>query len=121
MSLLPMNLRLALLPIALLLAAPAAFAEDAAGKWTGGLLREEGRVPVTVAIAKAADGSLSGSADAPSGTVPLGKVASDGDQLSFDLPGMAHCKLKWDEASKMWKGSLTQNGLDFPLELWRAS
>lgn len=116
-----MNLRLALLPIALLLAAPAALAEDAAGRWTGALLRDEGRVPVTVTIAKAADGSFTGNADAPSGAVPLGKVASDGDQLSFDLPGMAHCKLKWDEATKMWKGSLTQNGLDFPLELWRTS
>ncbi len=115
-----MKLHAAFLPLIVLLTAPAALAEDAAGKWTGALHRGEWPVPLTVSIAKNADGSLVGSAEAPSGSVTLDKIASDGSQLTFDLPGMTRCKLTWDEAAKVWKGVMTQNGLDFPLELWRA-
>jgi hypothetical protein len=115
-------------PMRILLAAAAAialggaaFAEDVAGKWTGILVNTQGEVPITITIAKGADGKLSGVGEAPSGQVGLEKIISDGKSLEFDVVKTGHYKGTWDATKKTWTGMLAQNGLDLPMTLSRAA
>lgn len=90
---------------ALSIAMPA-FAEDAVGKWKGDLIGGDGPVPVSVVITKGADGKLAGVGTAPSGSVDLTDVASDGSVFSFGAGTAGNYKATWDAVKKAWTGKL---------------
>ncbi|HEX5008513.1 MAG TPA: hypothetical protein VFV70_15470 [Hyphomonadaceae bacterium] len=101
--------------------AAAAWAEDAAGKWSGVVA---GAIPIVITVTKAADGKLSATlestAQAPGQQFPLDTITSDGATLSFSLAMVqASFTGRWDAAQKAWVGTFTQ-GADVPLSLTRA-
>lgn len=102
--------------------AGAAWAQEAAGKWTG-MIKVPGQdLPVIVTIAKAADGTLSGGLEsptqAPGMVIPIDTIKADDELFSFTINTIQGDFMGvWQEETKTWSGAWTQSGQSFPLEL----
>ena len=105
--------------------AAAAWAEDAAGKWTGTIAgTPQGDLPLVVTVAKGADGKLTGTLESPAQAAgqkfPLDTITSDGTTLTWSLAMVqASFTGKWDAKLKAWVGTFTQGG-SVPLSFKRA-
>lgn len=111
---------LSALALCAILSSPA-FAEEAAGDWSGMLM---GQLHVRLHLDKAADGHYSGeiiSVDQGNAHLPLTDIATDGAKLSFAIPVVhgAYTAI-WDEAEKAWVGTWSQ-GAGVPLSFTRAT
>jgi hypothetical protein len=120
-----MQLRTGLVAAVLFLGlAQGAFAEDAAGKWTGKISAGGAELHIVVTVQKAADGALAGYLESPDQTnehIPISALKSDGKSLSFlSIDVMGSYEAKWDDAKKAWIGQWSQNGADLSLDLTRA-
>jgi CubicO group peptidase (beta-lactamase class C family) len=98
---------------AMLLIALPAFAEDAAGNWTGAI---DGHLVSLVHVERGTDGSLTGtfaSHEAPltrpdfsALKCPIANVAATSDHLAFTVPGNSGIfDGHWDDARKAWVGT----------------
>ncbi|MGB3165654.1 MAG: serine hydrolase [Alteraurantiacibacter sp.] len=106
--------------VAVMITAPAT-AQEAEGYWSGKLDFSGTELTVGIDIARAADGSLSGTADSPDQgnfDIPLANVAVEDDIFAFAVPAVgASFSGTWDAASRSWIGSFTQGGQARPLTL----
>jgi hypothetical protein len=104
--------------------AAAAWAEDPVGRWVGSLKQQDGTsLGVGLKVAKGADGKLVGVGETAQSTdpIPMENMISDGSKISFSSAAVqGSYEGSWDDASKSWKGTWTQNGQGQPLALTRA-
>ena len=111
----------AALALAALLAVPA-FAEDAAGDWTGVITTPAAALHIAVHI-HAAGAGYAGTVDSPDQgafDVPIANVAASADHLGFDVPATHGSYAgQWDAGAHQWKGAFTQAGSVLPLGLAR--
>lgn len=103
----------------------AAYAEDAAGKWSGVVKAPDGDIPFLLTVAKDEAGKLSAVGESPSQApgvqIPAETVVSDGASLSFQVAAVGGSYAGvWDEAKKSWVGVWKQSGFDMPLDLARS-
>jgi hypothetical protein len=105
-------------------AAAAAWAEDPLGHWVGSLKQQDGTsLGVGLKVTKGADGKLAGVGETAQSTdpIPMENLISDGSKISFSSAAVqGSYEGAWDDASKSWKGTWTQNGQGQPLALTRA-
>jgi hypothetical protein len=102
-----------------------AWAEDAAGKWTGMVKAPDGDIPFVLTVTRGADGKLTAVGESPSqapgAQIPAENVTSDGAKLTFDVAAVAGgYSGVWDEAKKAWVGTWKQQGFDMALDFARA-
>lgn len=102
---------------------PTAFAQstpDGIGDWHGMLRTPRGELTLIVSIARAPDGSLTGTLESPdqaSGKIPETAVKVEGDRLSFDVPAIgASFEGHWVAGEQAWDGVFAQ-GTELPLKL----
>jgi hypothetical protein len=119
------GLKTGIAALAAMLTAGAAFAEDAAGKWTGVVKAPDGDIPFVLIVSKDAGGKLSAVGESPSQApgmqIPAENVVSDGSKLTFDVAAVAGGYAgTWDDSKKAWVGMWTQQGLAMPLDFARA-
>lgn len=104
--------------------AAAAWAEDPVGHWVGALKQQDGTsLNVGLKVTKGADGKLVGVGETAQSTdpIPMENLVSDGAKISFASAAVQGAyEGAWDDASKSWKGTWTQNGQGQPLALTRA-
>lgn len=117
--------RFGLVTLAATMIAGAAYAEDAAGKWSGMVKAPDGDIPFVLSVAKGADGKLSAVGESPSQApgvqIPAENVISDGSALTFDVAAVGGSYSgAWDEAKKAWVGVWKQGGFDMPLDFSRS-
>lgn len=119
------SMRPVLLGMLAVAAAPFAWAQDPAGKWTGNVKAPGAEIPIVLVVMKAADGKLSATLEspkqAPGMVMPLDSIAVTGDTLTFAMAQiLGDYKGTWNESAKMWDGIWTQNGTPMELDLTRA-
>jgi len=104
--------------------AAAAWAEDPIGHWVGSLKQQDGTsLNVGLKVTKDVDGKLVGVGESAQSTdpIPMENLVSDGSKISFSSAAVqGSYEGAWDDASKSWKGTWTQNGQGQPLALTRA-
>jgi len=99
-----------------------AFAQEAAGKWTGMIKTPAGDLPIVVTVSKGADGALTGGLESPSQApgmiIPLANLKANDELFSFDAPSIqGDFTGVWQDDRKSWSGAWTQGGRSLPLEL----
>lgn len=102
-----------------------AWAEDAAGKWTGMVKAPDGDIPFVLTVTKDAAGKLTAVGESPSQApgvqIPAENVVSDGAKLTFDVAAVAGgYSGTWDAAKNVWVGTWKQGGYEMPLDFARA-
>lgn len=119
------SMRGVVLGVLAMAAAPFAWAQEPAGKWTGNVKAPGAEIPIVLVIAKAADGKLSATLESPSQApgmaMPVDSVALTDGELTFAMAQiLGEYKGKWSESAKTFDGTWTQGGTAMELDLARA-